>query len=567
MPSMSSSSLSFLRSGAGRPVSAPPMRIDLYHGSPSLSKASSRRGSTISASGFSRRVPVSMVALLATSGNSNGSKFVASRPSSAASMRNNDHKEQWKTPSNGHVTVPRSAKREKSEEQKDEAPAPKNTRENNSHLHVRSRASISHHHGGEIEKHIELVHSLPIFHDLPRDKLFAIAHSIKKAHCTFGTVLVRQGHPVSRIFVVQSGQVSIERKMLNGGKECGILKSCLKKSANRSTENISSARVKIQTGLPGSVFGDFPALFDAKSNETATVESISGAEILSISLHDLHQHVDAANIAAMKEKARRAAQFRQDQAKKQADIMASAVNRYAGRQTISIAYPSQEELNKINRKMKFDVWHPIGWREKPSQKKSLPPRPNSAPPRPSSAPPRQTLASAHTAAHSHALSALPESAALVPDMGDARHAPPHPAQRLASSALSVDHLREPTGSGFQVTRERERPASAMTVRRDRDGDEDSEAPTAGKRPSSAFVPSRKKWETGPPIWEANKYGECQDINYRKLFLSTWSLPERHMVYTGAKIAVSAASAEDVPHVELDIDAIEDLDGTYLATFQ
>lgn len=39
------------------------------------------------------------------------------------------------------------------------------------------------------------------------------------------------------------------------------------------------------------------------------------------------------------------------------------------------------------------------------------------------------------------------------------------------------------------------------------------------------------------------------------------------MYTGAKIAVSAASAEDVPHVELDIDAIEDLDSTYLATFQ
>lgn len=57
------------------------------------------------------------------------------------------------------------------------------------------------------------------------------------------------------------------------------------------------------------------------------------------------------------------------------------------------------------------------------------------------------------------------------------------------------------------------------------------------------------------------------LSRRKLFLSTWSLPERHMVYTGAKIAVSAASAEDVPHVELDIDAIEDLDGTYLATFQ
>jgi len=43
------------------------------------------------------------------------------------------------------------------------------------------------------------------------------------------------------------------------------------------------------------------------------------------------------------------------------------------------------------------------------------------------------------------------------------------------------------------------------------------------------------------------------------------MPERHRVNTGAKMAVSLAA--EVPHIELDIDALEDLDGTYLATFQ
>ena len=58
----------------------------------------------------------------------------------------------------------------------------------------------------------------------------------------------------------------------------------------------------------------------------------------------------------------------------------------------------------------------------------------------------------------------------------------------------------------------------------------------------------------------------ESITDRNLFLATWLQPEQHRVHLGSGVRGDSAAANGL-HLELDIDAIKDLDGNYLANLQ
>ena len=59
---------------------------------------------------------------------------------------------------------------------------------------------------------------------------------------------------------------------------------------------------------------------------------------------------------------------------------------------------------------------------------------------------------------------------------------------------------------------------------------------------------------------------AENIGDRNLFLASWEPPEQHHVHLGSGVRGDSSAAEGF-HLELDVDAIRDLDGTYLASFQ
>jgi hypothetical protein len=59
---------------------------------------------------------------------------------------------------------------------------------------------------------------------------------------------------------------------------------------------------------------------------------------------------------------------------------------------------------------------------------------------------------------------------------------------------------------------------------------------------------------------------AEKITDRNLFLATWLNPEQHRVHLGSGVRGDSASAHGL-HLQLDIDAIKDLDGNYLANLQ
>jgi len=84
-----------------------------------------------------------------------------------------------------------------------------------------------------------------------------------------------------------------------------------------------------------------------------------------------------------------------------------------------------------------------------------------------------------------------------------------------------------------------------------------------RRPASALGTSRR---TKLQVQEKHVVG-AENIHDRRLRLTTWEMPEQHHVHLGVSGARGNADAARGFRVELDIDAIKDLDNTYLASFQ
>ena len=83
-----------------------------------------------------------------------------------------------------------------------------------------------------------------------------------------------------------------------------------------------------------------------------------------------------------------------------------------------------------------------------------------------------------------------------------------------------------------------------------------------RRPASALGLSRRhQQKPEAAVLSARK------VHDRKLHLTTWEMPDGHHVHLGVSGARGDTSAARGFHLELDIDAIKDLDGTYLTNFQ
>lgn len=81
-----------------------------------------------------------------------------------------------------------------------------------------------------------------------------------------------------------------------------------------------------------------------------------------------------------------------------------------------------------------------------------------------------------------------------------------------------------------------------------------------KRPASALSGSNRRHESESEHTESTLCPE--NVTDRKLFLATWDPPEQHRVHLGSGVRGNS-SAVDGWHMQLNVDAIKDLDGMYL----
>ena len=116
--------------------------------------------------------------------------------------------------------------------------------------------------------------------------------------------------------------------------------------------------------------------------------------------------------------------------------------------------------------------------------------------------------------------------------------------------------------------EEERAAAQLAISQQLDcsasnKDKNNSFKSSMRRPASALGGSSRRRESRHNQKEAVL--GVEDITDRNLFLASWNMPEQHRVHTGKGVRGNSSAAIGW-HLELDIDALKDLDGTYLPNF-
>ena len=136
----------------------------------------------------------------------------------------------------------------------------------------------------------------------------------------------------------------------------------------------------------------------------------------------------------------------------------------------------------------------------------------------------------------------------------------------AINAKAVEDLWHPLGwrKKLALKEERERRAADIALSDSiRAANKSKKSSTASRRrPASALGTSRRQ----KPVQEVAVLGAA-NIHDRNLYLTTWVMPQQHHVHLGDSGARGDVAAARGFRVELDIDAVKDLDGTYLTNFQ
>ena len=113
--------------------------------------------------------------------------------------------------------------------------------------------------------------------------------------------------------------------------------------------------------------------------------------------------------------------------------------------------------------------------------------------------------------------------------------------------------------------ELERAAADLAMENRTGASKKSQKTATLRRPASALAGSTSRRRESRHDQKQAQVG-VESITDRNLFLATWLQPEQHRVHLGSGVRGDSAAANGL-HLELDIDAIKDLDGNYLANLQ
>ena len=333
----------------------------------------------------------------------------------------------------------------------------------------------------------------PLFSDWSKDKLQVLQASLDRQYHRYGSVIVREGHPVFHIFFLLSGEVSIARRVLC---EVSSKASVGSEQNHRATRNRAS-EVRLATATSrGAVFGDAAALLRHPALESVRVESRAGAMVLRLNVADLQQLADPAALARLRQfvRDRRAATvgWRASQAMRQAEVAAAATA--APDAPVFIDFPTRQELAVISRRLNEDLCRPLAARRCP------PPRPGSAQP---------------------AGGGWPSRASFIVASPPSRQRPQSAAGRLNDSGRDALWATRPSEGGS-------RPASALSGRRP------SSALSGGRGPSRPASAQPDRGLLGTAAREGVRLGG-RDVTRRRLFLDSWTGPGEHRVYLGSKV--------------------------------
>jgi hypothetical protein len=138
----------------------------------------------------------------------------------------------------------------------------------------------------------------------------------------------------------------------------------------------------------------------------------------------------------------------------------------------------------------------------------------------------------------------------------------------AINKKAQEDIWHPLGWRKKLQQQEERAAADLAMEnraRQLEDSKRSKKSSTLRRPASALASTSGRRRDSRHDQKQVQVG-AEKITDRNLFLATWLNPEQHRVHLGSGVRGDSASANGL-HLELDIDAIKDLDGTYLANLQ
>jgi len=375
------------------------------------------------------------------------------------------------------------------------------------------------------QEDVTFMRTVSCFMSWPGDQLAALRPLMATVNLTHGNVVCKEGEHAQNLWLLTSGRVRVTKRVNTHPRKH------LQQQYSQETEvddgsnfnhPLKSQGVDIPIALlgPGEIFGEASVLRGTPCHETVTVDC-GVATFWTLAKMDVGRKFDSPMQKVMLRESELKRQFRFSRMQEIIHTMFKQAKKeqVKKRGCIHIAYPNHHELVSMAK----ETPHLIALKRKMQQKRD-----------------RELKHSNVAGSIAWASRSRPSTPDLRQECRKRGRTPlypnPPPSLRSASAPLPSTALpAEPTPAQVVPTA-----GPAVTS-----GPATQVEPTTASGPSSFFMTQSESFVS-------------HSVDDRRLFLSSWRQPEPHSVNLGNRLSALSLGDIRTPHIELDIDLVEDL---------